>query len=603
MSALACLLDRRGAPLDRCRLERLGDGLAEYGENASVCCVGPLGIVVRHRTADPTLARHGPVAEERAGLVVAVAGRFGLVDGVSGSAVGDPGKIGCARWALERWASEGPGWLGEVAGSFTLVVAEPARGRLTVVRDHLGDLKVYHRLEPHQLTVATEAGAILGDGSASVSPDDHAVARFLGFRFGHTERSFFRGIRELAPAHLLRVDGAAAEIVPYWRFPQVPSRSTPEDACTAFVGGLERSVRGHLVDLDAGRVALSLSGGLDSTAIAAVAPPAIRAYSWWLPSTPDPVERDNTEAVAERLGLPIRWVDGDADTPLSGDFLSRFVHPSSPYLNPFAALKHRLYAAARADGCRRVMVGDGGDVLYGAANLWLRDALADLQPWAAASLARTVVRAAQGDGFSRSSLLRLVPAWRAARAALRGGPPAWLTREGAALLEPETLSPVLPEGRAARRWDLGVGARTIELESEERRLFHQCGVERANPFWHRPLLETVLRLPAYWFHRDGWDKVLAREALRDRLPAQVLECGRVGSLGPFFLRGIDRNRGLVRELLLERPRSDWQRYVRRGWLEDHLGSTGTLSFGHTILWRTISYELWCRKVWSAGSLP
>ena len=172
-----------------------------------------------------------------------------------------------------------------------------------------------------------------------------------------------------------------------------------------------------------------------------------------------------------------------------------------------------------------------------------------------------------------------------------------MTAEGVSLLPPERLSPILPEGAAGVRYDLSVGARNIELESEERRLFFQCGLERANPFWHRPLLEFVLRLPAYLLHRDGRDKVLVREAMETRLPPRVLESGRVGLLGDFFLRGIEQNQPEILESVFRRPQSDWQRYVRRDWLRPFLASTDSIGFGHTILWRTISYELWFRRLW------
>ena len=172
-----------------------------------------------------------------------------------------------------------------------------------------------------------------------------------------------------------------------------------------------------------------------------------------------------------------------------------------------------------------------------------------------------------------------------------------MTKKGALLLPPEQISPILPEGLAGTRYDLSVGARNIELESEERRLFHRCGVERANPFWHRSLLEMVLQLPAYRLHRDGRDKILTREAMKNLLPARVLESGRVGSLGAFFLRGIERNRQAIFETVFQRPQSDWQRYVRREWLEPYLTATDAINFGHTILWRTISYELWFRRIW------
>ena len=604
MSGLACILDRRGADVHSRRIESLGDSLAAYGAASSMLCAGPLGIVVRHENSARARQHHGPLRDERSGLVVAVAGRFSLVDGIGSPGTrgtGDPAEDGCARWALKRWSVDGPRWLNEIAGSFTLVVADPAAGWLSIARDHLGDLKVYYHLSERLLIASSEAGTILSDGSVGAEPDEHSVARFLGFRFGHSDRSFFRGIRELAPAHRLQVCGNDAGTEPYWRFRHATNSSTEAEIRHAFLDHLRRSMEHHLDGLPNDQIGLSLSGGMDSTALAAVAPRGIRAYSWSFEATPDPAEVENTEAVSEHLELPVRWIDGDDHGPLSGDFCSRFVHDSSPYINPFAALKMQLYAAARGDGCRRMMVGDAGDVLYGAGHYWLRDALAGRQSWALSSLVKTVAQAFHGDPLSRAALRRLVPIQGVGRALLRRKTPPWLTAEAISLLPPDQLSPILPEGAAGHRYDLSVGARNIELESEERRLFFQCGLERANPFWHRPLLEYVLQLPAYWFHRDGRDQILTRDAMENLLPARVLESGRVGLLGDFFLRGIERNRQALSESVFQRPQSDWQRYVRRDWLEPYLAATDSISFGHTILWRTISYELWFRRVWAHKS--
>lgn len=64
-----------------------------------------------------------------------------------------------------------------------------------------------------------------------------------------------------------------------------------------------------------------------------------------------------------------------------------------------------------------------------------------------------------------------------------------------------------------------------------------------------------------------------------------------------FLRGIEEHRETLAKTVFRRPVSDWRRFVDRDWLEPFFASTGSITFGHTILWRTISYELWVRRVW------
>ncbi|HUP41613.1 MAG TPA: asparagine synthase-related protein [Thermoanaerobaculia bacterium] len=596
MSAFLCLLDRSGAAVDPRELGRLAEPLASYGAELATYCRGPLGIALRHRGGPGARERHGPLVDPATGRVAAVAGRFRGIDEPPGVAPATPEPGGCAAQALARSAEGGLGFLGAVSGPFTVLVAEPGGGSLTLARDHLGSLKVYYFLDSRWLIAASEPAAILRHAAVSDELDETSIARFLGFRFGPSEQSFFRRIRELPPAHRLDVTAGGARTEQYWRFRRLPpgGQGSPEEITEDFRRRLGRAVADDVAGLEPGRVALSLSGGLDSTALAALAPPGVRAFSWHFDETPEADERSRVEEVSRRLELPIHWVRGDGLYPLSGDFAERFGHESSPYLNPFSALKCRLYRAARDAGCERVLVGDGGDALYAAREYWLRDALLGGRPGALASLAATLRRAARGDRFARLALRRLLPLRGLGR---RLRPPSpWLTEAARAVLPRPAPSPILPPGRQGARYELSVGARHIELESEERRLFALCGVGRGNPFWSWPLLETAIQLPAEWYHRDGRTKVLTREALRGRLPEAVLESERAGLLGGFFLRGIEARREELRETVFRRPRSDWRRYVRAEWLEPFLSATRSIAFGHTILWRVIGYELWHRRL-------
>lgn len=594
MSAFVCILDRSGGALDRRELLRLADPLAPYGSTLSSFCEGPVGIALRHDGNPAARERHGPLADPATGRVVAVAGRLHLLD-PSG---GEP-SMGAALLAARPWPDAD--LYASSAGAFVLLHADPRRGRLSVARDHLGALKLYVHVGPRWFLAASEPTAILRHEAVGDDLDERAAARFLGFRFGHGERSFFRDIRELPPGHRLEVDADGARQERLWRFRGVRGDRgrPPEEVGAEFVARLGRSVALESAGLEPERIALSLSGGLDSAALAALAPRGIRAFSWTFAETPACDERPQVEALSEHLDLPVAWVRGDGHHPLCPGFADRFVYPASPYVNAFASLKAELYGAARAEGCTRVMVGDAGDALYAAQEHWLRDVLLGARSGAAGSLSATVRAARGGSVPARAALRRLLPVdllW----AVLRGGvarPRArWLTPWARALLPAERLSPIVPPTARRGRYELAAGARNAELESEERRLFARCGVERSNPFWSWPLLEMVLGLSAEWYHRDGRTKVLSREALAGLLPQRVLESPRVGMLGDLFLRGIELERRWIRDEVFLRPRSDWQRYVEPAFLEPALSAAGPIRFEHTILWRVIGYELWQRRL-------
>lgn len=586
MSAFVCIFHRDGRPVARRQLADLAAALSSYGDEVATWCRGPLGITVRGRPGD---GGGEPLQSDAAsGRVAALAGRLHLP---GGSALADGAAL----------ALGGDDRLAAARGTFALVVADPRRGRVRVVRDPLGKHAVYHFHTPSLVIAASEPSALLAHPAVGGEVDERAVARFLAFRFPHGERSFFRHLRQLPAGHRLEVGEDGVKVERWWRFPPVAARRG--DAAEELRHRLAFAVGDEMAGLPPERVAISLSGGLDSTAVAALAPRRVRAFSWTFDDDPRADERRRVEAVCRHLGLDVVLVPGDGLHPLAGDFAARFVHSESPYLNPFSALKCRLYETARAAGCERVLVGDGGDALYAARDYWLRDLLAARRPGALASLAATLRRAGAGDRFARRALGRLLAPDSLRpplRRLLRREPPPWLTREGRATLPAGPFSPTLPAGRGAVRHELTAGVRHGELESEERRLFARCGVGRGNPFWSWPLLAWAMRLPAYELHRDGEDKPLVRRALAGRLPVDVLAAGRGGLLGGLFLRGLELRRGDLRDTLLERPRSDWQRYVRRDWLAPYLAGGRTISFGHTILWRVLCYELWVRRRLGVG---
>ena len=597
MSAFVCIFDRAGADLDPARISKLAEPLRSYGERLSSFCRGPMAVAVRHEEGPRASVRWGPLVDPERGLLAAVAGQFTPLDEARDGAGGRLEPCACAAMALQTCAEEDRGFLGRVAGSFAVITADPGGGWLSLARDHLGDLKVYYYLDRRWLVAASEPAAILGHGAVADELDERAAARFLGFRFSHSERSFFRWIKELPPAHRLRVTAGESRTERYWRFrlDRDPHRDLEPDVPSEFKRLLRRSLSGQLARREPERLALSLSGGLDSTTLAALAPAAVKAFSWRFARLDDGGERSKIEAVAEHLNRTVHWIDGDDLYPLCGGYVERFAHPNSPHLNAFASLKHALYLAARAEGCRLVMVGDGGDALYSAQEYWLRDALSHRRPGGPARLLETVRSAWSGDRRARAALRRLLPV-NGARNLIRPRRLPWLTATGQRLLSAKRPSPILPDAPRTRRFELVVGAKHTELESEERRLFAQCGVGRSNPFWYWPLLEMMIGLPAFWYHDDGRSKVLTREAMKELLPAAVLESRTVGLLGAFFLRGIETRKGELRATVFRHPRSDWQRYVERAWLEPYLDATESIRFEHTILWRVISYELWQRQL-------
>jgi asparagine synthase (glutamine-hydrolysing) len=598
VSRFVCLFDRSTAAVDPDELRRLAEAMPGPLGRIELFCRGAIGIAVVHgpEKSDPQpSALH---VDASTGTVVAVAGRFVSLETTrDATAKGWTATTRPAAWAATQGVADDPRRLAGVAGTFALVAADPRRPAVTVVRDHLGGHPVYYHLDARRMIAASEPAAILGHPEVPGELDEGSVARFLAFRFSSSESSFFRRIRVLPPAQALRVTASEARIERYWRFRRRgDTAGLPRDEIVAgFRSRVAEAVERATAAREPSRIAVALSGGLDSTALAALAPRGVRAFSWRFDETPASDERAAVAAVGAHLGQPIHWLRGDGLHALCEGFVERFVDSGSPHLNAFAALRAKLCESARAEGCTAVVVGDAGDALYGAQEYWLRDLLARGGPGALASLTSTVRRAWQGEAAARLALRRLVPV-RGMRALVGGDRPPWLTAEGARLVPPPRLAPIVPRSPARYRYELAAGSKNVALLSEEVRFFARQGIERLDPFWSWPLLEWVLELPADWFYRDGRTKVLTREAFRGLLPESTLASPRVGTLGAFFLRGIEASRDDIRRSIFRRPVSDWKRFVDPAWVEPYLDATGAIQFGHTILWLVVSYELWCRHL-------
>src|SRR2546426_673411 len=164
-----------------------------------------------------------------------------------------------------------------VDGMFGLALWDARRGRLVLARDRLGEKPLYYAAAPDGFFFASEPKALLASGAVSNAPDWDALAVYLRTGFVPAPASAFHDIVKLPPGGRLVLEGEGLAVDRYWEV--APLLAAPplaldlEAAAEALRAHLARAVRAALVsDVPLG---LFLSGGLDSTAIAALARPAV----------------------------------------------------------------------------------------------------------------------------------------------------------------------------------------------------------------------------------------------------------------------------------------------------------------------------------------
>jgi asparagine synthase (glutamine-hydrolysing) len=267
-------------------------------------------------------------------------------------------------YAVAAWGVE---CVKHIRGMFAFAIWRPTERTLFLFRDPMGIKPLYYWVPPSGgIVFASELKALLAFPGYRPSLDRRAVGQFL--EFGYTfedEHTILNGIRKLPPGHYLRVQAG--------KKPQLERHFCPVVACdrTIEMGDVEEQLHATLEQVTAQHliadvpVGLLLSGGLDSSLIAALAArkTTVRTFSMgFAQSNLD--ERLYASRVARYIGSeheeilirPEEVSDGIEKTIVCFDDLFADWGTISTRL---------LYQKCRERGIKVVLVGEGADELFG----------------------------------------------------------------------------------------------------------------------------------------------------------------------------------------------------------------------------------------------
>jgi len=161
-------------------------------------------------------------------------------------------------------------------GMFAFAIWDAPRQRLFLARDRLGIKPLYYSIKDSELLFGSEIKALLAGSETKPVFNRAVLPEFLASRYVAGDETFFEGVRKLMPAHTLSWSRSYGfRHRRYWQLPvpRVSSVKPYQDLVVEVRAGLEDAVQSHLVsDVPVG---LFLSGGLDSTALAALMAPRV----------------------------------------------------------------------------------------------------------------------------------------------------------------------------------------------------------------------------------------------------------------------------------------------------------------------------------------
>ncbi|HSR95403.1 MAG TPA: asparagine synthase-related protein, partial [Solirubrobacterales bacterium] len=310
--------------------------------------------------------------------------------------------------AYERWGEE---MIGRLRGNFALAVHDVPRRRLLLACDQLGARSLFFHSNGSRLRFATELADLIERLPTRPPPEDTALVHWLASTGTPEGRTLYRGVGKLDGGRLLRFDRGGVDVRRYWSPSFEGCADYSSDTATeATREALAAAVRRHLPGGD--RCGVLLSGGLDSTSVAALArrqapahPP--RAYSAVFPEHPSIDESSLIDEATASLGLEGSRVEVRGGSMVRGalEYMQRWEVPL-PAPNHF--LWQPLLERAADEGTSVILDGEGGDELWRFSPYLLADRLGSGRLASATSLGREMLGVDQYGGWrSLQPYLRL----------------------------------------------------------------------------------------------------------------------------------------------------------------------------------------------------
>jgi asparagine synthase (glutamine-hydrolysing) len=485
------------------------------------------------------------------------------------SAIADSGLLALA---LLRWGDETPEHL---LGDFAFAWFDAARRRLLLARDPLGQRPLFWHRGAGFFAFASMPKGLFALDAVPRRADETNLVRYLGMIPQLGNASFYDGIQRVEPGHVLAVSAEGETSRRYWTARRsVLHLPRFEDYVEAFRSELDAAVARRLRGAGA-VVATHLSGGWDSSAVTATAarlraPRGERVVAFTSVPRPGraldvPTGRVGDEGALARATaalhpniehVPIETPDRSAvaDLALYAETFDRPV---------FNMCNHvwlgEIRTAARAAGARVLLTGEIGNWTISAApSTLLADYLRERRwlGWAREAAAMLGSGGARLRGVLANSFGPWTPdvVWNRLRG-LSSSP------------ELAALSPVHPRFRrrvADEQEALGLGlarrpkdrfAAAADALSQmdygeyRKGVLAGWGIDKRDATADHRLIAFCLSLPLDMLLKDGVRRPLARAALADRLPQEVLAERRKGYQSADWHVALTRDREKVRALV------------------------------------------------------
>jgi asparagine synthase (glutamine-hydrolysing) len=506
-----------------------------------------------------------------------------------------------------------------IIGDYAFAIWDAREQRLFCARDIYGVKSLHYARVGATLCVASEAQQIIQHPTIPRILDEVTIADFLVRNYNGEGRTMFDGVWAVRRAHSLIANATGQRMERYWDVdPSVRITYKSDDKyATHFLEIFQRAVTDRL-RTPSGTIGITMSGGMDSTSIAAIAQqiinkqsdrPHLLACTYAFDQLKECDETYYSRAMADELGIDLTCIPAENFWYLDDD---EAFTPSleTPFMAEESITRHIL-GIFKGQEASVWLTGHGGDSLLAGSPLICADRLGRgefraiwevTNYWRRLNLPFSRLLQAYREWFLRPMIPEKLR--KSIRKTKEPKAPDWLDESFARRthIAERLTTPRAPQRYPERarqaNYNSSVYIDPIQMSINwTERLGAQFHLETRHPILDRRLVEFLLSIPPEQIFRGGLQKRILREAVRGILPEVVrtrpdkTEFSRYVGFG-LRHKETEKVRIMLKSALqirlnlvyLSELKSMYEQYISEGRNLDALNC-----------WRSISLELWLGK--------
>jgi len=519
---------------------------------------------------------------------------------------------------MALFAEQGPKCLSLLEGMFAFAVWDSVERTLFIARDRVGIKPLYYLVTSDGLMFASEMKAFTACEGFARKVALPLVETYFTFGYVPGAETMLEGCKKLLPGHWMSVRPDGISTGCYWDVEYAPDlRRTEADTVEQLRALLTDAIQKHLrSDVPVG---VFLSGGVDSsTTVALLAEAGITNLKTFCVAYDEGAEFDESRyarIVADRFRTDhhVLYVDSTQFQ----DFIPSYVWHMDEPVTEAAAISLCFVSRLLRQHAIVALSGEGSDELFGGYNAYQRMLWFETYRKLPAAVRMGIL-----DPLASLTGHKKVKAYaRQARLPLEqryfGVPfndPAYkdvLYTDEFSTIARTAETPLASYYSRSADWDALSRMLYVDLKAwlvddllikaDKMTMVH--AVELRVPFLDHRVVEFAATIPSSMKIRNGESKWILKEAMRGRLPNEILTRPKQGFPTP-LKRMFERDMsGYIRDLLLS------QRAVGRGYfkrdaverlIDEHVRQSRD---HHIVLWKLIVLEEWHRQFVDAPVAP